>query len=258
MPLPKADRNPERNIPLIVCGDFNGGSENGAIRYLEDGLIDESFREDGEPVTSARKDLPLENPMTDVMASIDRDPPSTLVVNELISTMVEGEAFGKPRLSRGMLERLERIYGRFASQQTESGKRVMSTQDVERWLVAINKELGRGSEYREAARQMGWIDEDNERISLPRGSALSLDGFIKVYDAELQQGKFWGIAYDMAVLGEPLPQAGVFQARFDRIYCSSAVTPTAVMDFRCDRPCPNEQEASDHLPVAAAFAIRTK
>ena len=32
--------NPEQNLALIVCGDFNGGAECGAVRYLEDGGID--------------------------------------------------------------------------------------------------------------------------------------------------------------------------------------------------------------------------
>jgi len=302
-----AERNPERNTKLVVCGDFNGGRECGAVRYLEDGFVDEEFREDGDPVVSSTKTLPLENPMTDVMSlpvepssSMEsgitedvvaqaREPPATLVVPELISLIClksGGTAYENPTLSDDVVERLSRIYDRFATHETSRGdgsgvggstaggiatsssqvKRVMNAKDVERWLVAINKQLGRGSEFREAARQMGWkgknsgggSDSDNEtrkdNITLPRGGLLSLDGFLEVYQAELRGGKFWGIAYDLAVLGEPLPtDAGVFQGRYDRMYCSSAVQPVAIMDFPCREACPNGSEPSDHLPVAAAF-----
>jgi hypothetical protein len=194
------------------------------------------------------------------MTTVDREPPPTLVVSELISTVVQGEgAYENPKLSQQMLDRLERIYSRFASQQTDSGSRVMSVQDVETWLIAINNELGRGSEYRQAAREMGWRsdgDDDKAKIKLPPGGLLSLEGFINVYESELRQGKFWSLAYDMAVLGEPLPDVGVFEARYDRMYCSAAVRTTAVMDFTCSVPCPNKDEPSDHLCIAASFEIR--
>lgn len=65
------------------------------------------------------------------------------------------------------------------------------------------------------------------------------------------------VAWDLATLGEPLPVNDVFVARYDRMYCSTSLTPTAVMDFQCDIPCPNKAEPSDHLPVAVSFqAIR--
>jgi len=273
-----------RRVPLIVCGDFNGGPESAAVRYLEDGAVDEHFREDGEPVTSSPKKLPLEHVMTDVAAIVQgREPPPTLVVSELISTIVDGGlegAYENPELSSAVVERLRRIYKRCATATTsgstdggdsndDATDKVMGLADVERFLIAINGEVGRGSEFREAARQMGWSDDDGEddnsttsngdkkrrTITLPE-SILSLEGFIRIYEAELKQGKFWGIAHDLAVLGEPLPDAGVFQSRYDRMYCSSAVQPTCVMDFVCTKPCPNDREPSDHLPVAASFSIK--
>ena len=254
-----------------MCGDFNGGAECGAVRYLEDGSVDETFLEDGEPVSSGPKVLPLEKPMQDVVAMVDRTPPATLVVSELISTMVRpgDEPFENPSLSDAVVERLTRIYQRFATHSSgDVGEKCMNVPDVEKWLTAINLQVGRGSEFREAARQMGWKEEEKEdddsaveqekpKIELPADGILSLQGFINVYQAELRQGKFWGIAYDLAALGEALPDAGVFQSRYDRMYCSSALKVTAVMDFTCSKPCPNEVEPSDHLPVAASFAIPT-
>jgi hypothetical protein len=267
--LQKVTRELEQSKKLIVCGDFNGGSECAAIRYLEDGVMDENFREDGEPVTSSRKNIPLTtSPMSDVATSIDRPPPPTLVVPELISLMVEGEqAYENPQLSNDMIVRLQRIYERLATTQVKNNngdEYVMNIDDVEKYLVAINNKLGRGSEFREAARQMGWRADNNAEaesdkpptITLPRDGILTLDGFLNIYQAELRQGKFWGIAHDVAVLGEPLPQLGVHQSRYDRIYYSSSTCqPVAVMDFLCDEPCPNQEEPSDHLPVAASFQI---
>ncbi len=260
---------PEKSVKLIVCGDFNGGPECAAIRYLEDGVINESFIEDGAAVVSSRKELPFQEPLRDVFHGRQIDAPPTLVVSELISLLVENRsAYEQPEFTKDVLQRLERIFDRYATQTIES-ERVMNVDDVERWLIAINGQVGRGSEFREAARQMGWTEspelnkeEDaskgTTRMNLPVDGYLTLDGFRHVYENELKGGKFWGIAYDLAVLGEALPDAGVFQSRYDRIYGSSAIQPTAVMHFRSDVPCPNEHEPSDHLPVAAAFVVVNK
>lgn len=261
------EEKPEESIRLVVCGDFNGGPECAAVRYLEDGAVDSDFLEDGEPATSSKKQLPLSSPMHDVAAAVsDREPPSTLVAQELISVLVEEGTVDNPRLSREVVERLTRIFNRFASQtDPETSEKGMDVNGVEKWLIIINRELGRGSEFREAARQMGWTDPDpnvpyddptKTKITLPPEEILSLEGFLNVYEKELRGGKFWGIAYDLAVLGEPLPDAGTFTARYDRMYCSASLQPTAVLDTLCDRPCPNDVEPSDHLPVTASFALR--
>ena len=257
-----------------MCGDFNGGDECAALFFLENGFIDESFREDGEPVTSSRKVLPLNEGLIDAMKAVgDRAPPTTLVVPELISLLVDGAAYELPKLSRNVVERLTTIFYKRATTEKSSasaGSAVMNIADVEQYLIDINKKLCRGSEFREAARQMGWradieegnsiqddaentIDRETTSFSLPKDGVLTLDGFINIYESELQLGKFWGIAHDLAVLGEPLPLIGIFQARFDRIYHSTALRTTAVIDFTSNEPCPNAKEPSDHLPVAASF-----
>lgn len=225
-------------------------------------------------MTSGKKELPLSGSMVDVMAlPIDRQPlPPTLVVSELISLMIapkESEsgkdmatAWENPDLSSDMIQRLCRIHAKLASKKTSHGK-VMTLKDVEKWLTIINLQVGRGDEFREAARQMGWKpgheepseDEPKERIELPLDGELTEEGFIAVYLAELRGGKFWGIAHDMAVLGDPLNIKELFQARLDRMYASNVVKTTAVMDFLSAKPCPNEKEASDHLPIAAAFSL---
>lgn len=254
----------DTRVALVVCGDLNGGAECAAVRYLEDGYVDENFREDGEVVSSNRKELPLERGMTDAAKSLDREPPPTMVVAELISLLTAGGggAYEDPQLSGLVLEKLRRIYNRLATCCADGGM-VMEVAAVEGYLSVINRQVGRGSEFREAARQMGWREaevpkdgSEREPITIPVGGVLSFEGFTNIYQAELKQGKFWGIAHDLAVLGETLPDAGVFACRYDRMYCSSALEPTAVMDFTCSKPCPNETEPSDHLPVAASFKMR--
>ena len=255
------EKEPEKSTRLIVCGDFNGDDESGAVHYLEDGYVDETFLEDGDPVTSTKKIMPLSTPLTDVSRTLERDPPATLVVPELITEMVEGDAYDNPKLSEGMIRRLTAIYERLATHVVDDGTKKMNVDDVEKWLKNINLELGRGDEFREAAKQMGWRDPNPEesfaeqkvRITLPRNGVLSLEGFIAVYQKELSGGKFWGICHDVAVLGEPLPDVGVFKARYDRMYFSAAIRPVAVVDTCSEDPCPNPSEPSDHLPVAALF-----
>ena len=256
-------KEPEKSTRLIVCGDFNGGDESGAVRYLEDGYVDETCIEDGEPVTSSKKIMPLSAPMSDAARSLEREPPATMVVSELISQMVEDDPYDNPHFSATMLNQLETIYKGLATHTADDETQQMNIDDVEKWLKRINLELGRGDEFREAARQMGWQDPNPDsdasfakqktRITLPRDGYLSLEGFINVYLKELNAGKFWGICHDMAVLGEPLLDNGVFQARYDRIYHSKAIRPVAVVDTRSEVPCPNPSEPSDHLPVATLF-----
>mmetsp|Transcript_3735 Transcript_3735/g.9391 ORF Transcript_3735/g.9391 Transcript_3735/m.9391 type:complete len:485 (-) Transcript_3735:4709-6163(-) len=227
--------NPQENLPILVCGDFNGGQECGAVHYLEQGLIDDTFVEDGKPVTNSSKVLPLATPMIDVMAAVQRingdsddpeqekqrspssSPPPTMVVSELISQLVDssGEnndktAYEEPCFSSKSLERLERIYTRFATGTTDnnSDEKVMTTENVEQWLIEINGQVGRGSEFREAVELMTRNlnteqDEDgnnNEQHTEPKESAekptkvpldaiLTLEDFQAIYTKELRQGK---------------------------------------------------------------------
>ena len=254
---------PESTIRLIVCGDMNGEQECGAIHFLEHGFVDETFLEDNEPVSSGRKELPLAQPMKDatncVTRSDNNESPPTMVVAELMSSLMTEASYDNPVLSADMLDRFERIYRRLA---TGDGG-VMTLRDVENWLIKINHELGRGDEYRNAAIEMGWEDPNPDdpfevrkrRIKLPSDGVLTLQGFQNIYQKELDGGKFWGIAHDMGVLGDPLPDKGLFTARYDRMYCTPALQPVAVLDTIANKPCPNKEEPSDHLPVAVSFQL---
>jgi len=246
------------------------------VQYLEEGFVDENFIEDGKPVSSGKKALPLAQPLTDVMSVPDhRPPPPTLVVAELISILVDQSndaattAYQDPELAPEILERLSHIFHRLSTATNDAGDAVMTTANVKEWLTIINGQVGRGSEFRAAAKLMTTSSKEDdttmatkdekeletERIELSEDGTLSLEAFQNVYWQELRQGKFWGIAHDLAVLGEVLPNVGNFEGRYDRLYCSAAVAPMAVMDFVSTDPCPNPLEPSDHLPIAAAFQI---
>lgn len=254
------------NPLLIICGDFNGGPECGAVHYVTEGQVGPEFIEDGEPVSTKTKKSRIQGLRdTTSVFPIEYSPP-TLVVAELISQMVKGGsgAYETPELSKDVSDRLERCYQKFATHNCEgSSNQVMNCDDVKRWLTDINKQVGRGSEFRSAAKEMGWTepeptkDEDGievkPRIVLPERGILTLQGFQNVYESELRGGKFWGIAHDLWVMGEELPQIGLFEARYDQMYFSSSLHPIAVLDITSDKPCPNEKEPSDHLPVAASF-----
>ena len=272
-------------IQLIICGDFNGGQECGAIRYLESGSIGPDFLEDGEQVSSKEKILPIP-PLTDAVTNIHRGgegalpPPATLVVPELISYMIKNRrddddgtttttAYEDPLFSEDVIDRLRRIYSNFATKICDTTAEMqMGKNDVERWLTIINQRVGRGTEFRNAAKCMGWVEpilDTNDEINkdnrppiiIPDNGILTLDDFIGVYIDELRQGKFWGIAWDLASLGEPLPGVNnVFYARYDRLYASQSLLPVAVLDTISDKACPNEYEPSDHLPVCASFLPR--
>jgi len=279
---PKVNYDSLQYPNLIVCGDFNGGPECAAVRYLEDGIVTPEFLEDGNPASSKIKKIPagipdpyklIDVPSLSATAS-SSTPPDTMVVSELISNMVHPDSSDDaPKLSNGVMEQLERIYNRLATSpasdtSSSTTDKEMSVEDVERWLIKINGKVGRGTEFRNAAAEMGWVappkpesNDDNNKpmerppIVIPPNSTLSLASFQNVYQMELNQGKFWGIAHDLAVLGEPMPDAGLYKARFDRMYCTSNLRPYAVVNTICDIPCPNAQEPSDHLPVAASFTL---
>eukprot|EP00588_Corethron_pennatum_P006020 CAMPEP_0194292874 /NCGR_PEP_ID=MMETSP0169-20130528/46663_1 /TAXON_ID=218684 /ORGANISM="Corethron pennatum, Strain L29A3" /LENGTH=519 /DNA_ID=CAMNT_0039041205 /DNA_START=79 /DNA_END=1638 /DNA_ORIENTATION=- len=280
---------------LIVCGDFNGSEDSAAVSVLTATEIGPDYLEDGRPVTSKLKHIATTSgPLVDVSASAGdiRPPPPTLVVSELISLMADpsSENDEGDNLTDLVVERLKNIYDRYAtvlmekeeeeevSGRFERDSRLqMGTEDVERWLVDINGRVGRGTEFRNAAKAMGWTppppkdgDEDGgptgmlgeqadtrkKLITLPPRSVLTFRHFVDVYTKELRGGKFWGICHDLAVMGEALPDAGLFTGRYDRMYCTSNLCVNRVYDTISDRSCPNDDEPSDHLPVAATFGLK--
>jgi endonuclease/exonuclease/phosphatase family metal-dependent hydrolase len=258
---------------VIVCGDFNGDESCAAVRYIKDGSVSDKFVEHGDIVSSKGKMIPKEiGPMMDVVLQANKGDleavPPTLVVPEFITFMVDQkeEDDSHPQMSQSVIRRLVNIYNSFAT----SADGLMTRADVKRWLMKINGRTREGSEFLAAAKYMGWHSPQDEHGSglepcntLPADGRLTLEGFMSIYEEELRQGLYWSIAHDLAVLGKPIvpvenPETlALYQGRFDRMYCSpSTLHPTCVVSAYCDKPCPNDVEPSDHLPIAASFLLK--
>jgi hypothetical protein len=257
---------------------LNGGESSAAVRLLEDGAVDSGYMEDGETVTTKVKQLSLP-PLADAAAQpTTRAPPPTLVVAELISVLVrsgtnQGRAAELSAVAEAALQR--------AFSTLSGGKPSLDAADVARWLGTINLAVGRGSEFRAAVLEMGGgaavaaaaataadgggdgDDDDGDgaaaaaaRPTIPAEGQLSWEGFRRVYEAELRAGKYWGVAWDLHALGQPVgADAGVFTARYDRIYTSRALEVVAVLDAVSEVPCPNCEQPSDHLPVGVTVRL---
>ena len=138
--------------------------------------------------------------------------------------------------------------------------KVLTMDEQLKWLVAVNKKEGRGSEWRAAAKAREAKGSD----------ALELGEFVGVYAEEVAQGKFWGVEHDLRVLrGDGLAVAGAapFTAVFDYVFASDSLEVVgaqppldeargAAMLANGETWLPNEWYASDHLPVAAALRFR--
>ena len=134
-----------------------------------------------------------------------------------------------------------------------SDGQVLTEAEERAWLLKINKEYGRGSEYRHA-----------KELREAYGGCLTRADFHSVYVQELAQGKFWGVEHDVSVLrgGRGLHVPGsVFTADFDDVYYSTQslelvgvqqLLPEARMqELLGQSTLLNAFHPSDHSPVAA-------
>eukprot|EP00434_Breviolum_minutum_P005143 symbB.v1.2.004535.t1/scaffold256.1/size249868/6 len=140
-----------------------------------------------------------------------------------------------------------------------TGQGVMSAEDTEAFLMKINRQLGRGSEFRFV-----------EKVFEAKGKReLSREDFHALYSAELAEGKFWGVEHDLRELtgtGMAQPSDGPCELRFDYIYFTEnlkllevkqMLTPTQMQQIYGEpfETLPNSWHPSDHLPVIASFEV---
>lgn len=123
---------------------------------------------------------------------------------------------------------------------------VLSKDEIDDWLIKINRTLGRGTEFRrtrsilEFREKYGLFCESNSDDSDSQGDpaegkTMTFNDFAAVYRCELGEGKFWAVEHDIKVLrGHGMADAIgnddgssstsisskklVFTGRFDRIY----------------------------------------
>ena len=176
-------------------------------------------------------------------------PPPTIIAAELMSSMVDAKGEPSAALVRALDESFDGL---------SADGLTLSEDEQTAWLIAINKQLGRGSEYRAAKAAREARD----------GALLTRADFQAIYKAELEAGKYWGVEHDLRVMrggqGMRTPGSAPFTARFDAIYFSTdtlrlnaaqeALPAEKLEALLAGRDIlPNEWHASDHLPVAASL-----
>lgn len=297
------------DIPVVMVGDMNvdGYLEkernnehcSSLDAFLLTGSISSNFIEYGMEVTDKERSHPF-GKMVDAYAEQyllegNRLPPPTMVVENLYgvltydhhSTEKEENKVGvneeeEHPMSQLTLHLLKNIFNDFASislcNDDGEATKFMSSEDVKRWLLLINKQIGRGSEFRAAAKLMvpiaqvqansntkmksenvatnqseveGGDNIDEGSLSIVDGHVLSWDGFLQIYQEEIAAGKIWSLSHDIKVCGYSLPASDKkFTARYDRAYVAGADVLAVRDTGGCVVDClPNKEHASDHLPI---------
>lgn len=317
-------------VSVIVCGDFNGcgGVVDTFLRTGEVGPDDtigltkkkaHAFPHFADCGSDRGPTLVVPNIDTKMLRSAeDREPfPDDLVakIQQLESSLksatgrcIENDEF-KPRqfsldvevlravnervLTPAMLQQTKLCFDRIRETPSglqESRSDEISGRQVNWWLQQINKEVGRGTEFRHArelqfaklaAGEAKSIGDDGDLLP-----GLTFQEFATVWRLELEEGKFWGVEHDLGKLcGSGMRQQGdlSYQGRFDYIYVSSA-SPAGLRLVSADPVAffpeavggaegslkslvdlglasggidsfvlPNAWHPSDHLPVVADF-----
>eukprot|EP00928_Gymnodinium_smaydae_P079864 TRINITY_DN63696_c0_g1_i1.p1 TRINITY_DN63696_c0_g1~~TRINITY_DN63696_c0_g1_i1.p1 ORF type:complete len:411 (+),score=69.55 TRINITY_DN63696_c0_g1_i1:280-1512(+) len=249
--------------PVVFCGDLNSMGETGVRQLLVAGEVGPEFREFGDPtergqqgkqLTAKVKSQPVGR-FADVaeLCFGKENVPATIMATNIDSKMQHEN--GEP--TQEVIAAVKTAFKKLCSTNDAE----MNRGDVDRWLLAVNKEVGRGSEYRAAMAAME-----------KRGSeTLSEEDFVGIYAAELAEGKFWGVEHDLRVMlgdGMAIPSEGPCELCFDHIFFSvGTLRLVAVQESLSEEQrkriwgqpydvLPNSWHPSDHLPVAAVFALR--
>lgn len=251
------------SLPVVFCGDFNSQGQSGVRELLIRGEIGPDFRETGDPTEKGQDGKQLTSKTRRHGLALFADaaevayknaPPATILVSNIDSKMLNEDG----TLTERMTDALKAAFALCLP----PGKDVMQREDVDRWLVTVNRQLGRGSEYRAA------------RAAFERRGEEVLDesDFIGIYRDELEEGKFWGVEHDLVAIGGveaglALPTEGPCQLRFDYIfYTRGPLKLVGVCNPLTDEHksriwgepweiLPNSWHPSDHLPVAARFSL---
>lgn len=264
------------NFGVVISGDMNVDSlcydptrpmATAVEAFLTQGYVGPEFIEEGCQITSK----PKVNKLGLMLDAYDfayrfngEPPPPTMVLEELYGVLTQ-QANSRPTCSESAsatqeeekesnhvlsllgLDLVEKVFDSFASVEIVSKdgvvEKVMGHSDVVRWLTKINKQVGRGSEFRAAVDAMSLVVQPKssvlEPFSLtPSGIAVNTDGskpapevalpldgyltknaFLEIYQKEIELGKVWGVSYDLSVCGYGLPiSSRLFKSRFDRFF----------------------------------------
>ena len=157
---------------------------------------------------------------------------------------------------------IEEVFTKFSS----TGD-AMTPDEVNRFLIKTNDDLGRGGMFRHTSAIF------ERKILEGKPVELSRDEWYGVFARELAEGKWWQVVYDLEICGcnirSQYSKEGsdrrdqLYQGWLDYIYFNNLIC-TGVQDALTDSErrqiyndgdaLPNEWHPSDHLPVAAIFS----
>ena len=155
---------------------------------------------------------------------------------------------------------LDEVFGKFS----ENGES-LTEEEVNRFLIKTNGELGRGGTFRHVT---AILKKKNELKDTP--AELTREDWYGVFARELSEGKWWQVVYDLEVCGtsvraqhsnssgDQLYQGWLDYVYFARMACvgvQDALTDAERARIYSDGDAlPNEWHPSDHLPVSAIFS----
>mmetsp|Transcript_26854 Transcript_26854/g.38543 ORF Transcript_26854/g.38543 Transcript_26854/m.38543 type:complete len:467 (+) Transcript_26854:267-1667(+) len=272
----KKDDNNNNNTTLlhpsvIICGDFNEEGDTAVNKLLCEGLVPAGCSDKYCRVVTTKlkkQELGLFRDAHDILystmnAGLKRPP--TLICPNLVEHFVLEEAtepldggatqlIPTPKLVKALKKAWEAL---------THGRNVMKHEEMKEWLVKINVQLGRGSEYRNALAVL----EEKRRAG--EAEVLTFDDYLGLYVRELHDGKFWGVDHDLRQrLDCPVDGAGEgqsFHAVYDYIYYNPGLKLEAIREelskdelslaLEGDDPLPNAWQPSDHVMQTAAFSF---
>lgn len=240
-------------IPVVLCGDFNCDVHRSAAgRLLRQEEVTPDFREESFPdleLTRRPRKTRL-GPFRDVYReAFGEVSPPTLLLPDRRSFFFSAD----DGLSPAYRAAVRALFLRFAQ-----GRPSLDRSAVDAWIATINGEARRGSEWDKA-----------ERLLAERGEeGLREEELQAIYEAELREGKPWGVIHDLIRCGAltEAPPARVQALRFDQIHVAGPLEVAAVrrpesegwFRQRIERGAtlPDGDHPSDHLPVGAVLRWR--
>jgi endonuclease/exonuclease/phosphatase family metal-dependent hydrolase len=267
---------------VVVCGDMNSQGRSAVRELLQGGRVSKAFRESGDPTEArqAGEEVTSKERRQEIgrfacayawggaqagavaaggeaggNGSGDASdepalPPPTMYGPLLAPAMQRPDGAMSPALASALTECFATLSG---------GEAALDPAATDAWLKLINGSPDRGSESRGVAACRA--ESGSERLSLVE--------FLRIYQGELDQGKYWGVEHDLRVIrGSGLWVEGSppFTAAFDQLYYTAGtlslcgvLEPVSVEEreaLMAGRTwLPNEWAPSDHLPIGAVVTL---
>ena len=155
---------------------------------------------------------------------------------------------------------LDEVFSQFSGNDE-----TLSEEEVNKFLIKTNGELGRGGTFRHVT---SILKKKNELQDTP--AELTREDWYGIFARELSEGKWWQVVYDLEVCGSSVRSQHesnrgdqFYQGWLDYIYFARMAcvgVQDALTDSERSRiysdgdALPNEWHPSDHLPVAAIFS----